>query len=91
MRTSTRYVIALLTAIGLGLTSVCLPVVILQLPPHPQVRLEIADADATDGEISEPTPALDPPCAPEGLAFHRDPGVRSPVLEAAHRQPHSLP
>ena len=36
MRTSTRYVIALLTAIGLGLTSVCLPVVILQLPPHPQ-------------------------------------------------------
>ena len=32
----TRYLIGLPTAIGLGLTSVCLPVVILQLPPPPQ-------------------------------------------------------
>lgn len=31
-----RYVTGLLTAIGLGLASVCLPVVILQLPPAPQ-------------------------------------------------------
>ena len=36
MRSITRYVIALPTAIGLGLTSVCLPVIILQLPPPPQ-------------------------------------------------------
>ena len=36
MRPITRYAIALPTAIGLGFTSVCLPVVILQLPPPPQ-------------------------------------------------------
>ena len=35
MRPSNRDVIALLTAIGLGLASVCLPVVILQLPLAP--------------------------------------------------------
>ncbi len=36
MRPITRYVIALLTAIGLGLASVFLAVVILEIPPDPQ-------------------------------------------------------